>query len=1142
MGIIGIGVGLPFKLERYLTPNKVSSSLLWIKEDTDVSGVREGTVYERNCLEGDGSAYIQFNSFFKLNRKFNESHAFSDVPSGVFTLVNVPINNNAIVISSSETGGTTYIENTDYSVNYTTGEVTNLDVGIAQGQTVYVDYVYEDVASFYYQTTDGSYTEASTDSDIKWTIPLGEKVANIMIKGSVYKCNEGSGDALLDNTGLYGARISDDTIWSTNNLLDDTINRLGFYLSNVWYDYGQNMVSNSNFNNDTWTGTAPARTPFGWQIIGTPDSTNYFESEDITVTQNMIDAGLEGYSLNQTVSTLRMVSNGTSGEIRSIGFKLKDGIKYVITFDILKVTSGKIKIVTNPSYEVIQNQIGSIGNKKYTHTVASGGTYYFTILKDSTPLDINITNVKVYERLNNGVLIPIIGNTNEVAATDEDQNIQETEVVGSVKFTPTTTETTIELPVCADLKQVDSQIGDEFFTGDTPNTVSFSSFEQNYANENIAFGNANRKELAFFNEKLTRAGYKYQEKTTLDDCSSSTPWDDLSNATVSEVSDGIEITSTSAGATSYAQRALSILKENWDIIGMEYYVEDPSQFDYIYFKIISNSLGERIARHNVSGQVKKGWNYLITEKTEYYNGSGDIDIDEIRVEFDAKAGETPSIIIREVLRDQESNNKLLLTFDGLYEGIYNIAYPYLKGLNLTGTIYLAHHHLGLPGYMTLEQLKELSDAGWTVGVRNYTGSTDYGNLTLEERKADIQLAIDFLLDNGFPRPRHFAIPKPWSNFNDQLEENTQMWKDLGFLTARNTYAYNEYYPIRNCYNLNAVAGSTYIVTMKDYIDKMRKSQTNLVLYLHDVLEGATGVKSETSDFYEIVKYAKSFNIDMPNMSDWYNDLYKNTLDPTLKYFKPFSTQDEWTPSEITTALWLDADDTDTLTLDGSNVTIWEDKSGAGFDASQTNSTLKPIYDSVNKRVQFVDDTLLLTTGSSIARNVAGFNCFAVVQYTNQTLGQSIFVATRGDSNSSARFALGFNIVGSGLLVGGRRLDTDSYQSVSNGTTSVSKIIQHGEIDYSNSNAYSYINGNLDASSLTFQTDGNTQDNDSLNVRIGNINTENFQFTGYIHELVIVNDNVTEDTRQKMEGYLAHKWGLESELPTLHPYKTESPKV
>jgi len=47
------------------------------------------------------------------------------------------------------------------------------------------------------------------------------------------------------------------------------------------------------------------------------------------------------------------------------------------------------------------------------------------------------------------------------------------------------------------------------------------------------------------------------------------------------------------------------------------------------------------------------------------------------------------------------------------------------------------------------------------------------------------------------------------------------------------------------------------------------------------------------------------------------------------------------------------------------------------------------------------------------------------------------------------------------------------------------------------------------------------------------------FTGNIKEIIITSVN-TDTDREKIEGYLAHKWGLTSDLPSIHPYKTTAP--
>jgi hypothetical protein len=48
--------------------------------------------------------------------------------------------------------------------------------------------------------------------------------------------------------------------------------------------------------------------------------------------------------------------------------------------------------------------------------------------------------------------------------------------------------------------------------------------------------------------------------------------------------------------------------------------------------------------------------------------------------------------------------------------------------------------------------------------------------------------------------------------------------------------------------------------------------------------------------------------------------------------------------------------------------------------------------------------------------------------------------------------------------------------------------------------------------------------------------------GNIAEVVVVATAVDTATRQRIEGYLAHKWGLEANLPVDHPYKDAPPTI
>ena len=57
--------------------------------------------------------------------------------------------------------------------------------------------------------------------------------------------------------------------------------------------------------------------------------------------------------------------------------------------------------------------------------------------------------------------------------------------------------------------------------------------------------------------------------------------------------------------------------------------------------------------------------------------------------------------------------------------------------------------------------------------------------------------------------------------------------------------------------------------------------------------------------------------------------------------------------------------------------------------------------------------------------------------------------------------------------------------------------------------------------------------------IVNSNRSAQTLAGHTGETIIIED-VSEETRQKMEGYLAWKWGLEMNLPSGHPYEFAPP--
>jgi hypothetical protein len=88
-----------------------------------------------------------------------------------------------------------------------------------------------------------------------------------------------------------------------------------------------------------------------------------------------------------------------------------------------------------------------------------------------------------------------------------------------------------------------------------------------------------------------------------------------------------------------------------------------------------------------------------------------------------------------------------------------------------------------------------------------------------------------------------------------------------------------------------------------------------------------------------------------------------------------------------------------------------------------------------------------------------------------------------------------------------------------------------EFDFDGGIAKVYVNGILNA-----QNSYTTKLGTSLDLLIFSNRLGNKVLNGQCGEIVISED-ISENSRNKIEGYLAHRWGTVSDLPSNHPYKS-----
>lgn len=94
----------------------------------------------------------------------------------------------------------------------------------------------------------------------------------------------------------------------------------------------------------------------------------------------------------------------------------------------------------------------------------------------------------------------------------------------------------------------------------------------------------------------------------------------------------------------------------------------------------------------------------------------------------------------------------------------------------------------------------------------------------------------------------------------------------------------------------------------------------------------------------------------------------------------------------------------------------------------------------------------------------------------------------------------------------------------------------------------FVNGNQQAQTTGLTTTWTYNVNQSTiigNNAYGSVAFAQY-FQGYVFEAIIYlvdsYDTEAESERKKIEGYLAHKWGLVSDLPKDHPYKNSPPQL
>ena len=240
-------------------------------------------------------------------------------------------------------------------------------------------------------------------------------------------------------------------------------------------------------------------------------------------------------------------------------------------------------------------------------------------------------------------------------------------------------------------------------------------------------------------------------------------------------------------------------------------------------------------------------------------------------------------------------------------------------------------------------------------------------------------------------------------------------------------------------------------------------------------------------------------------------------------------QNSFLPTQISgCSLWLDGADpnaTGVPPANGSSVSTWRDKSSTAnnFTGSATY-TLDSVYNKYGLSFDGTNNYFIQANGSLYSITNTSYCIFTVHRFTTNGSPTVAYEVYRTYVPNPGSFFRQVN----GAVQWITDLDPAGYITVTASGAANSGIGCINSLTTTTVNAY------LNGTSVGSAAKGSST---NFTFAIGESQAgNNERLVGVIFEMIIYNTTLTTAQRQQVEGYLAQKWGLQTSLPSNHPYR------
>lgn len=266
---------------------------------------------------------------------------------------------------------------------------------------------------------------------------------------------------------------------------------------------------------------------------------------------------------------------------------------------------------------------------------------------------------------------------------------------------------------------------------------------------------------------------------------------------------------------------------------------------------------------------------------------------------------------------------------------------------------------------------------------------------------------------------------------------------------------------------------------------------------------------------------------------------------SIGHTKRFQSSQPLIPSDINgLAMWVDPSDTSSIATVGSYVTGVTDKAG-NYTFQIKNNLYSNVYLNNHLGLYFNNGANLITGSGPIATNGNHF-AVMVTSWRNVNNARDSLWSFNGTRSYAVQSSASNNTFPGELDYGGTSgTPINNSTSTNSFTNSISRYNNYHIISVvfnkTGNQIYHRLNGILNSSTHSYN---NSLPNNCTDFRIYR-NRSGQKMDGDMHEFIMYNTlpgtGGTDITYlQQIEGYLAHKFALQSQLPNGHPYKNNAP--